>query len=36
MEFPCDECGKDKDVTCYKGRVLCSCCVEKEYEKEER
>jgi len=31
MEYPCDECGEEWDVICYKGRVLCSCCVEKEY-----
>ena len=30
-KYPCDECGKEQDVTCYKGRVLCSCCAEKEY-----
>ncbi len=33
--YPCDECGKDADVTCYSGRALCSCCIEKEYEKED-
>ena len=35
-EYPCDGCGKERDVVCYKGRVLCSCCVEKEYEKRDK
>ena len=35
-EYPCDECGEEWEVTCYKGRVLCLCCVEKEYEKEDK
>ena len=30
-EYPCDECGKERDVICCYGRVLCSCCAEKEY-----
>ena len=30
-EYPCDECGAERDVTCCNGRVLCSCCIEKEY-----
>jgi hypothetical protein len=34
-EYPCDECRKDADVTCYSGRALCSCCIEKEYAKED-
>jgi len=28
MEYPCDECGKDADVTCWHGRALCDCCIE--------
>ena len=36
VEYPCDECGEERNVICCYGRVLCSCCDEKEYEKEER
>ena len=35
-EYPCDECGGERDMICYKGWVLCACCVEKEYEKEDK
>ena len=34
MEYPCDECGRDADVECYKGRALCARCIEQEYAKE--
>jgi len=30
-DYPCDECGKERNVICCYGRVLCSCCAEKEY-----
>ena len=30
MEYPCDECGRDADVVCHKGRALCACCIEQE------
>jgi len=35
-EYLCDECGKEQDVTCYNGRVLCSRCIEKEYKKDNK
>ena len=35
-KYPCDECGKERSVICCYGRVLCSCCAEKEYEKEDK
>jgi len=34
-KYPCDECGKEQDVTCYNGRVLCSRCIEKEYRRQD-
>ena len=36
VEYPCDECREEQDVTCYNGRVLCSCCIEKEYKKDNK
>jgi hypothetical protein len=36
MEYPCDECGKDADVVCHKGRALCECCIEREQRAETR
>jgi len=35
MEYPCDECGKERDVTCCNRRVLCSDCAEKEYRRQD-
>lgn len=36
MEYPCDECGKDADVVCWRGRALCECCIEQETRRVER
>ena len=29
MEYPCDECRLEADVSCYHGRVLCDKCIKK-------